>query len=94
MFGALKGHAAGATDSEDAHPLTDAEYLIRLNGLNIGAHVAVILAHGNLHALGAGDPSSAAAPSASDRTDHRGDRTAAPTADTTAGHAADHGACA
>ena len=44
-----RGHAAGATDSEDAHPLTDAEHLIRLNGLNIGAHVAVILAHGNLH---------------------------------------------
>src|SRR5690606_27692715 len=84
--------AAGAVDGEDAYPLADAEYFILLHLLHVGAQAAVVLAHGDLHALGAGQAflGGRAEQAAGHRADHRRHGRAATAADATAAHAADH----
>ena len=51
----LVGYATSAIDRHDAHPFADAEHLIGFNLLHVSAQRAVVLTHGDLDALGAGN---------------------------------------
>ena len=82
------GDAAGAVDGHDAYTLTDAEDLILLHGLYVGAHAAVVFAYGDFHTLGTRDAflGCRAQQATGYRTDHRRHGRATATADAATGY--------
>ncbi|MCY1174461.1 hypothetical protein D9M73_146640 [compost metagenome] len=88
-------NAAGAIHTGDAHTFADTEHFVRLNFLNVGAHAAIVFAHGDFHALGAGQAffSGRTDQAASDCTDDRSNDTAFAATDGAAANAANHCAC-